>query len=205
MHSIYRLNSKNMQEISVIAQLHVRAFPNFFLTQLGESFLRLLYKGYIEDDDSGIIVAEIDGSIIGFIAYSFDYSKFFKFLLSKHFLKFSLYAFFASVRHPSFIKRLFGALKKSDNVTKEEKYVELASICVDPNNEGLGIGSELISYLIEIVDFETYEYINLETDAVQNDSVNMFYLKNGFSLERQFVTPEGRIMNEYRYKPDKCL
>ena len=32
-----------------------------------------------------------------------------------------------------------------------------------------------------------------------NDIANRFYLKNGFVLEREFVTAEGRRMNEYRY------
>lgn len=30
-----------------------------------------------------------------------------------------------------------------------------------------------------------------------NDSVNSFYEKLGFEIERQYMTPEGRRMNEY--------
>ena len=44
-----------------------------------------------------------------------------------------------------------------------------------------------------------YKYINLETDACDNDAVNNFYLRNGFQLARNYVTAEGRKMNEYRY------
>ena len=42
--------------IAAISRLHVKAFPDFFLTQLGLPFLKMLYKGYLEDKNSGIIV-----------------------------------------------------------------------------------------------------------------------------------------------------
>lgn len=195
---IRRLNIEDRKMVQRIARLHIKAFPGFFLTQLGLPFLKTLYTGYLEDEDSGIIVAEIDGKLAGFIAYSNDYPKFYKGLMKHHMIGFAVSSISAAVRHPSFVKRLLGAFKKSDSVVKEEKYVELASICVNPKLEGRGVGSKLIVYLKGMVDFDTYQYINLETDADDNDSVNRFYLSNGFKLERQYTTAEGRRMNEYR-------
>lgn len=201
MVQIKELKRVNGEYIRTIADLHKEAFPTFFLTQLGISFLKTLYMGYMEDKDSGIIVAENDGILVGFIAYSNNYSQFYKGLVKKYLLKFAFSSLGAAVRHPSYIKRLLGAFKKSDSVVKEERYVELASICVAPWSENCGVGSKLIDYLKSIVDFNYYDYINLETDAIGNDSVNRFYIKNGFKLERSFTTAEGRRMNEYRFKP----
>lgn len=203
MIEIRELESASSDYIRTIAELHKKAFPTFFLTQLGLPFLRTLYTGYVEDKDSGIIVAKKGGKLVGFIAYSNDYPRFYKGLIKNHLVKFAFCSVGAVIRHPSFVKRLFGAFKKSESVVKEEKYVELASICVDPEIEGKGIGSELIGYLKSIVDFNTYVYINLETDADGNDGVNRFYVKNGFKLEREYVTVEGRKMNEYRFKGRK--
>ena len=199
MIQIRELQHEDKQLISLLAVLHKSAFPRFFLTQLGLPFLRTLYNGYLEDENSGIIVAEDDGKLFGFIAYSNDYPSFYRGLIKKHIIKFGFCSLGAAIRHPSFIKRLFGAFKKSKSVVKPEKYVELASICVDLKNEGKGIGSLLIDYLKSNVDFGVYSYINLETDANDNEKANRFYVKNGFVLERQFVTAEGRMMNEYRY------
>lgn len=199
MVSIKELHSADKNTIQAIARLHKRAFPTFFLTQLGVPFLTTLYTGYMEDKNSGIIVAENKGRILGFIAYSKDYSRFYKGLIKNHLIKFAFCSLSAAVRHPSFIKRLLGAFKKSDSVVKEEKYVELSSICVDPRIESKGLGSKLIDYLKGIVDFNTYAYINLETDADNNEGANHFYVKNGFKLARTFTTAEGRNMNEYRY------
>lgn len=202
MVTIKELKSADQKTIQTIAELHKKSFPTFFLTKLGIPFLKTLYTGYIEDKNSGIIVAENKDRIVGFIAYSKDYSSFYKGLIKNHLLKFAFCSLGAAIKHPSFIKRLLGAFKKSDSVVKEEKYVELASICVDPRIESRGLGSRLIDYLKGIVDFDVYAYINLETDADDNEGANYFYVKNGFKLARTFVTAEGRKMNEYRYGDD---
>lgn len=195
---IRELEEVNFDYIESIAELHKKAFPTFFLTQLGIPFLRTLYMGYMEDKDSGIIVAEDNGKLVGFIAYSKDYPRFYKGLIKNHLIKFAICSAGAAIRHPAFIKRLLGAFKKSESVVKKEQYVELASICVDPSIKCNGVGSALIDYLKGIVDFSIYAYINLETDADGNDAVNNFYIKNGFKLARTFNTTEGRRMNEYR-------
>ncbi len=127
---ISKIDSIKKEEIKSIAILHKVAFPKFFLTQLGIPFLYSLYSGYVKDKKSGILVARDNNRIIGFIAYSFDYPGFYKGLIKNHIIRFMFCSLFAVIRHPSFIKRLFGALKKSEEVTRKEKYVELASICV---------------------------------------------------------------------------
>ena len=203
MITIRELHNKKSGYIRLIAKLHQKEFSNFFLTQLGIPFLKTLYSCYIEDKYSGMIVAEDDGELIGFIAYSNNYPKFYRDLIKHHLVKFAFCSLGAAILHPSFIKRLLGAFKKSKEVEKKERYVELASICVDSRIKGTGVGSRLIDYLKNIVDFNTYEYINLETDADKNEKANNFYIKNGFILERQFTTAEGRKMNEYRFAKGK--
>ena len=199
MITIRNMSEQEKGSIRKLSKLHTRAFPDFFLTQLGVNFLDALYKGYLSDERSGIIVAENNGRLAGFIAYSYDYPNFYKGLMKKHLLRFAVCSMGAALRHPSFIKRLLGAFKKSESVVKSEKYVELASICVDPRMGNHGIGSKLIDHLKGMVDLDKYAYINLETDAVNNDAVNRFYVKNGFKLARTYFSAEGRKMNEYRF------
>ena len=94
------LNCINDCEIKRIANLHMKAFPQFFLTQLGRSFLVVLYSGYIEDNNSGIIVAEKDGELLGFLAYSKDYPGFFKCLIRHYIIRFAICSLGAAIRHP---------------------------------------------------------------------------------------------------------
>lgn len=193
------IHIKDKKTVRDIAVLHQTAFPEFFLTQLGLPFLKTLYNGYIDDANSGIIAAENAGKIIGFIAYSNNYPDFFRGLIKHKIIQFAGCSILAVIRHPSFAKRLIAAFRKGDSVIKKERYVELSSICVAPEREGQGIGSALLDYLKSIVDFDTYAYINLETDADHNEKANRFYRRNGFILCRVYTTAEGRRMNEYRY------
>ena len=101
--------------------------------------------------------------------------------------------------------RLLRAFTYSGEAKRTEKYIELSSIGVLPETEGRGIGSELITALkrtsAKLNDNKTekYEYIKLETDVINNDGANHFYQKNGFVLDHEYETPEGRRMNEYRF------
>ena len=78
--------------------------------------------------------------------------------------------------------------------------MELASIGVCSNAQGKGIGGQLVDYLVSVTNFNEYEYISLETDTIDNETANRFYQKRGFKIARKYVTPEGRMMNEYRYR-----
>ena len=84
MVTIRNMSESEKGSIRELSRLHTRAFPGFFLTQLGVSFLDALYKGYLSDERSGIIVAEADGRLAGFIAYSYDYPNFYKGLIRHH-------------------------------------------------------------------------------------------------------------------------
>ncbi|HFU4056163.1 TPA: GNAT family N-acetyltransferase, partial [Streptococcus suis] len=78
--------------------------------------------------------------------------------------------------------------------------VELSSIGVHPDYTNHGLGSILITEFVKRQNFSEINYIRLTTDAINNEAANAFYIKNGFQLYSTYFTPEGRKMNEYRYK-----
>lgn len=191
---------KNKCRVSEVVDVHMKSFSGFFLTFLGRGFLKQLYKGFVEYKGSGLIVAVNDkDKIIGFLAYSDDLSGFYKYLIKKHLIPFVWYAGIGFLRKPKIFFRLFRALSYSSEAKREEKYVELSSIGVIPEVEGMGIGSKLIRTLKKKVDPNKYKYIKLETDAENNEGANLFYQKNGFVLDHEYETHEGRKMNEYRW------
>lgn len=193
---IYITNDKNI--VNEIVDIHMATFQGFFLTFLGKGFLKQLYEGYIEHKQSNLIVAKQNNEIVGFIAYSSDISDLYKYLIKKKLLLFAWYSFIAFIKNPKILFRLLSAFSKSEEVNRKEKYIELASIGVKPDVKAQGIGSSMISYMKEQIDFNEYEYISLETDAENNEYANKFYQKNGFILERTYETKQGRKMNEYR-------
>lgn len=187
-------------DIDVIVKIHMSAFKGFFLTALGEGFLKQMYKGFSEHNKSGIFGAYDENSrLLGFLAYSSDLSGFYKYLLKTRLIQFAFYSLIAFLKTPKFFMRLIKAFLKPSESVREENYLELSSIGVLPEAEGRGIGGMLIERLKEIFDSKEFAYIKLETDADGNDGVNKFYQKNGFVCVGDYVTSEGRRMNEYRW------
>lgn len=197
---IRKIENTEKDTIHDIVSIHLNTFTGFFLTFMGRGFLNLMYRSYAEYKDSGILVAFEEGKLVGFLAYSGDLSGLYKYMIKKRLLAFGWYSLGAFFKKPDVFMHLVGAFLKPGESKREEKYVELASIGVAPNAKSNGIGSQLIDALKARVDFDEYAYITLETDAVNNDGANHFYKKNGFVLEREFETNEGRKMFEYRYR-----
>ncbi len=191
---------KNRKRAVEVVDVHMQSFTGFFLTFLGRGFLRQLYQGFIEHNRSGILAAVGDNNrIIGFLAYSEDLSGFYQYLIKKHLLAFSWYAFLGFLRNPRICFRLFGAFFYSREAKRQEAYMELSSLGVLPDLEGAGVGSRLIEGLKKKAEGGKSQYIKLETDSVNNERVNQFYVKNGFILDHSYLTREGRKMNEYRF------
>lgn len=196
---IEEIKSSDKELINSIVDIHMRTFTNFFLTFMGKKFLELMYRSYTEYNDSGILVAIQNDKPIGFLAYSGDMSGLYKYMIKKRIIPFGFYSCVAFIKKPNILMRLFRAFLKPSETKRDENYVELASIGVNPKEKSIGVGSMLIDNLKSRIDFSKYEYIALETDALNNDVVNNFYKKNEFILERKYSTNEGRIMNEYRF------
>ena len=198
---------KNEKEIiEKVVKIHLETFSGFFLTFMGRGFLKQMYSSYCVHSDSGLLVAVNEsGDVIGFLAYSGDMSGLYKHMIKKRIIPFAWYSLGAFIRKPKVFMRLIRAFLKPSESKREEKYIELSSIGVAINHKSLGAGSKLIDELKSKVNFNEYEYITLETDAVNNEAANNFYKKNGFILKREFETKEGRKMLEYRYSLEEIL
>lgn len=203
MIAIREVKSEEKEIINDIVSIHLNTFTGFFLTFMGRGFLNQMYRSYCEHDESGLLVAEEDGKAVGFLAYSGNFSGLYKFMIKTRLIPFGWYSVGAFFRRPSAFMHIIKAFLKPSEVKREEKYVELSSIGVDPTMKSKGVGSLLIDELKKIVDFNKFAYITLETDAVNNDGAIHFYEKNGFVRERMYETDEGRKMFEYRFVGEK--
>lgn len=196
---IRSISNIEKEAINDIVSIHLDTFQGFFLTFMGRGFLKLMYRSYVEYNNSGVLVAFENENPIGFLAYSGDLSGLYKYMIKKRLIPFAWYSMGAFFRKPTVFMRLVRAFLKPGEAKRGEKYVELASIGVDPTCKSKGVGSQLIDALKLMIDFDDYAYITLETDAVNNDGANRFYQKNGFVRVREFETNEGRKMFEYRW------
>ena len=66
--------------INDIVSIHLNTFQGFFLTFMGRGFLNLMYRSYVEYNNSGILAAFDGNEPVGFLAYSGDLSGLDKFI-----------------------------------------------------------------------------------------------------------------------------
>ena len=203
MIQIKTLENSDKKTIEQIVKIHLETFEGFFLTFMGKGFLKQMYSSYVAHEKSNILVATDDNAVVGFLAYSQDMSGLYKHMIKRRLVPFAWYSLGAFLRKPKVFMRLIRAFLKPGESKREESYIELASIGVDPQAKGQGIGTKLIERLKDEVDFSAFAYITLETDVENNEYANKFYQKNGFKIEREFQTREGRKMYEYRYAQEK--
>ena len=202
---IKKLAACDKEAIDKVVDIHLLTFEGFFLTFMGKGFLRQMYLSYLKHEASAILVAKEEDKILGFLAFSENLSGLYKYMIKHRLLQFAWYSFLAFLRKPRVFMRLVRAFLKPSESKREQRYVELASIGVRPDAKSRGVGSALIDALKVEVNFESFAYITLETDAVDNEAANRFYQKNGFSAVREFETHEGRKMIEYRFRGESKI
>ena len=197
--TVKKVDSTQKNVIDAVVEIHLATFEGFFLTFMGKGFLRQMYKAYTKHPKSDILIAEEAGQVKGFLAYSEHMSGLYKYMIKHQLIAFAWYSLGAFLRKPKVFMRLVRAFLKPGEAKREEKYIELASIGVHPQAKVQGVGSLLMDALKNEVDFDEFAYITLETDVVDNEIANKFYVKNGFCVVREYQTHEGRKMYEYRY------
>ena len=188
------------KHIEQIVQIHLLSFKGFFLSFLGPKFLKLFYKGIILSPFGVGLVYINNNRVEGFICGAINPSDFFRYLLRKKWLNFSIASFEAILKNPSIISRIFKAKRRPSLSPKSNNKAELMSIGVDPKAQSKGIGKILVQHFLKELKYKGIQEVNLTTDRLNNEKVNEFYKKLGFTLKRYYTTPEGRKMNEYVIK-----
>lgn len=193
-----RIRPLERRDVRACADLHRRAFPGFFLTALGPSFLREFYAAFVDDADAIALVTVGDGDQIrGVVVGTMRPDGFFGRLVRRRWHAFARASVGMVLRSPLAIPRLVRALRYRGEVPVATSGALLSSISTDPG-EGGG-GRLLIEAFVEAVRARGVTAAYLTTDADDNDRVNEFYRRAGWQLAGDFITQEGRRMNCYTW------
>ena len=190
-------------DVRDLARMHRQAFPDFFLSTLGEPFLVQFYGGFLKDETAVSVVArDEDGMPLGAVVGTTEPSGFFGRLLKHRWPGFALASARALLRDPTAASRLMRAVRYRGEAPAGEGGALLSSICVDPAAQGGGIGRLLVDEWTRVAAAKGAHEAFLTTDAIGNDAVNGFYQARGWTLTDTRQTREGRLMNRYTKRLD---
>ncbi len=185
------------RDVDELAGLHRAAFPDFFLSRLGRPFLVQFYAGFLDDESAVTVVARTqEGTVIGAAVGSTQPAGFFRRLLRRRWRQFGLASARYVLRSPASAPRLLRAVRYRGG-GDERAGALLSSICVLPGQRQLGVGARLLAEWAGAAERAGADRAFLTTDAQDNDAVNRFYQRHGWTMTATFRTPEGRAMNRY--------
>jgi ribosomal protein S18 acetylase RimI-like enzyme len=181
-----------------IVIIHRQAFSNFFLTRLGDDFLRRYYALVLDYPAGVVLVSERHSTLEGFVCGFVEPPEFYR-LMWRNKRAFVVPALSALVRHPSLATGvLYGVQRIQTSSSKTPvRSCELSSIAVAPEAGGNGLGKALVQAFVKEALSMDAQYIYLTTDADGNESANALYRQVGFLHTRRFLQRKGRWMNEY--------
>ncbi len=178
--------------------MHKDSFSRFFLTSLGDRFLRVYYDS-VRRDPCGIMLGLFDGEeLVGFCAATTLQRHFNSGLIVKNFMLFMRTGLLILFTKPVAILRLLMNMTKTAKGHEEiSEYAELLSIAVASNRQGEGIGRTLVAELEKQLRESGIEKISLTTDYYGNEQAIRFYRSLGYEAGYDFRAWPNRRM--YRF------
>jgi ribosomal protein S18 acetylase RimI-like enzyme len=188
-----------INDLPQTVEVHKAAFPNSFLTTLGDRFLYELYLGFLHDESSIYLLAKEKDRLLGLAVGTTKPHDFFKRLLVRRWFAFLSAGFDGLLKNPVRVGKrfLFALIYRGETPRQLDGATLLSSIGVLPACGGRGIGALLIKRFCDEAAHRGSPSVYLLTDSGENDAVNRFYLKCGFSLDGRIERQERRIMNRY--------
>lgn len=191
-----------LSDLSEIVRVHQSAFPGFFLTDMGPAFLKAYYRTVLNYESSICLVAEADSQLVGFAVGALCPSRFYE-VMSHSKRRMLIPIVMGVLRNPQLLRRVLLNMRRVSHTDQSsspttEDTCELTSIGVDRGISRRGTGRALMSEFVQQAKNLNASVIVLTTDSEENEAVNSFYEKQGFTLHRQFRRSETRLMNEFR-------
>lgn len=183
------------EDLKQVIEVHKASFKGFFLTELGDHFLKVYYD-CVRKDEKGILLGFYDEEeLFGFCAATTFSRGFNTHLVRKNLGRFSMIGIrLLLTRIPSLV-RLFKNFSKTNSTTPDEgSYAELLSIGVSDKKQGQGIGKKLLIQLQNEMKLKGCSNLSLTTDYSSNEKTIQFYKGLGYEIYYDFTAYPNRKM-----------
>lgn len=186
-----------VEDIDQVARIHIAAFPEFFLTQLGSRFLCVMYRAFLLSPVSVFVVCQrADGHLCGFAVGALQSGPRDRRLALQFLPKFIWAIIPALLRRPLWIiQRIWARFFETGGApVVSSQAVMLRSIGVSPEAQGGGVAVALLSSFERLGLSLGSTEIALTTDVDNNERAQGFYRKQGYEVQAQFCQDGDRQM-----------
>lgn len=183
------------EHVREITALHVKGINTGFISSLGIDFVTVLYEAIAEDENSFGFAAAEDDKVIGFVAFSTNLSKLYKFVILKKGFRFG-FILARRILSIQTVKKIWANIfypKKMKRMNLPD--AELLSIVIAPEGQGKGIAKQLIEKSFEECANRGIDKVKVLV-AAANEPANKLYQKCGFELVTQ-LDSHGTSSNVY--------
>jgi ribosomal protein S18 acetylase RimI-like enzyme len=167
------------------AVLHCSAISEGFLAALGPRFLTHLYRRIVRSPDAFLLVADRDGTPVGFIAGALDLGALYRRFLLHDGVPAAL----------SSLPRLLTSWRRAWETLRHgtgggETRAELLSVAVDPSCRGRHLGSLLVDGFLAELTRRDASYAQVVVGA-DNTAAIALYRRSGFETDHSFELHRG--------------
>ncbi|MHC4738611.1 MAG: GNAT family N-acetyltransferase [Planctomycetota bacterium] len=181
-----------------IATLHIQGINTGFISSLGLDFVTALYGAIAEDENSFGFVAFENDSVIGFVAFSTNLGKLYKFAVLKKSFKFG-FILARRMLSLSVFKKVIDNIFYPVRMKKLDlPDAELLSVVVAKEAQGKRLATRLVQKGLEECGNHGMDKVKVLVGA-ENEPANKLYLKCGFELAGQ-IEKHGILSNIYVVK-----
>jgi ribosomal protein S18 acetylase RimI-like enzyme len=183
------------KDINELVKVHKASLRDFFLTELGDHFLKVYYD-CVRRDKRGLLIGFYeDEELYGFAAATTLSKSFNRNLILENFFKFSFIGIELLFTKTSALIRLFKNFSKTNASANDKgEYAELLSIGVSDKRQGKGIGKKLLLELEETLKAKGCAQLSLTTDFYDNEKAIGFYKSLAYEVFYDFIAYPNRKM-----------
>ena len=166
------------QQVAQVAKLHAEGIARGFISSLGPTFIKQLYRGIVSCPSAFCLVAVDEDRVVGFLAGAESVGKLYRSLILRRGLLMigPLLRFAFS---PRTIRKIFQTLLYPSHTGKEYPPAEVLSVVVAADARRRGVGDKLMRAGLKELAHRNISAVKVAV-AADNEPANHYYIKEGF-------------------------
>lgn len=201
------LRVMSLEDVAFAAALHRAALSDAFFVRLGPAFLRAYYRTFATSPASVGLIAELEGTPVGFIVGTIDEGAHYRHV-TRTGGRLAVMGIISLIWHPTlarqfmrtrarryvqgFVRLAWGRTSSAEDHGKATRHGVLAHLAVDPDRRHLRAGTELVNAFVRTASAQGTSRLQL-TVAAENDPAASFYERLGWTFQGERYDLDGRM------------